>query len=143
MPWATLLGDVASGLVRPGWKSPDIPAGLSDKQGSTTMTTTTNDLRNVAGHTAVDANGAKLGKIGRVYVDDRSGQPLWVTISSGMFGMKESFAPLYGSRAEGDTLRLAVSRDLVKGAPGVEAEGRIQHDENKALHTYYAGYLGR
>jgi hypothetical protein len=104
--------------------------------------TTTNDLQNVEGHTAVDANGAKLGKIGRVYVDDTSGQPLWVTISTGMFGMKESFAPLYGSRAEGGTLRLAVTKDMVKGAPGVETDGRIQHDENMALHTYYEGYLG-
>jgi uncharacterized protein YrrD len=72
--------------------------------------TTTENLQNLEGRTAVDADGAKLGKIGQVYVDDQSGQPLWVTTSTGLFGKKESFAPLYGSRTDGDNLRLAVSK---------------------------------
>src|SRR5690349_19754614 len=76
--------------------------------------TTTQDLQNMEGRTAVDADGAKLGKVGQVYLDDRTGQPLWVTISTGLFGTKESFAPLYGSRADGDDLQLAVTKDMVK-----------------------------
>jgi uncharacterized protein (TIGR02271 family) len=104
--------------------------------------TTTQDLQNMQGQTAVDVNGDKLGKIGQVYVDDQSGQPLWVTIATGMFGTKESFAPLYGSRADGDSLQLAVTEDMVKGAPGVDADGHIGEGENDALYEYYAGYLG-
>jgi uncharacterized protein (TIGR02271 family) len=104
--------------------------------------TTVNDLQNMEGRTAVDADGAKLGKIGQVYLDDQSGQPLWVTIHTGMFGTKESFAPLHGSRIDGDDLRLAVSKDMVKDAPGIEADGRIEGAENEALYTYYEGYLG-
>jgi uncharacterized protein (TIGR02271 family) len=104
--------------------------------------TTTEALQNMEGRTAVDADGAKLGKIGQVYVDDQSGQPLWVTIHTGMFGTKESFAPLYGSRTTGDNLQLAVSKDMVQGAPGVDADGHIADSENEALYTYYEGYLG-
>ncbi len=104
--------------------------------------TTTNDRQDLEGRTAVDTNGAKLGKIGQVYLDDQSGQPLWVTISTGMFGTKESFAPLHGARVDGDDLRLAVTKDMVKDAPGIEADGRIEGDENEALYTYYEGYLG-
>ena len=104
--------------------------------------TTTENLQNMEGRTAVDTNGTKLGKIGQVYVDDQSGQPLWVTISTGMFGTKESFAPLHGSQADGDNLRLAVTKDMVKDAPGIETDGRIEGDENEALYTYYEGYLG-
>jgi PRC-barrel domain len=104
--------------------------------------TTTQDLENMEGRTAVDTDGAKLGKIGQVYLDDRTGQPLWVTISTGMFGTKESFAPLYGSRANGDDLQLAVTKDMVKGAPGVDADGHIGESENDALYDHYAGYLG-
>jgi uncharacterized protein (TIGR02271 family) len=104
--------------------------------------TTTQDLQNMEGRTAVDADGGKLGKIGQVYLDDRTGQPLWVTISTGMFGTKESFAPLYGSRAHGDDLQLAVTKDMVKSAPGVDADGHIGESENDALYEYYAGYLG-
>ena len=104
--------------------------------------TTTEELQNMEGQTAVDASGAKLGKIGQIYVDDQSGQPLWVTITTGMFGTKQSFAPLYGSQPSGDSLQLAVSKDMVSSAPGVEADGHISEDENDALYTYYDGYLG-
>ena len=106
------------------------------------MTTTTEELQRMEGQTAVDMNGAKLGKIGQVYVDDQSGQPLWVTISTGMFGTRQSFAPLYGSKSDGDSLMLAVTKDMVKDAPGVEADGHIEDSENEALYTYYNGYLG-
>jgi uncharacterized protein (TIGR02271 family) len=105
--------------------------------------TTTENLQDLTGRTAVDADGAKIGKIGQVYVDDQTSQPLWVTITTGMFGTRESFAPLYGSRADGDTLHLAVTRDMVKDAPGVDADGHIGPDENEALYTYYAGHLGQ
>ena len=104
--------------------------------------TTTDELQNMEGQTAVDVNGAKLGKIGQIYVDDQTGQPLWVTISTGMFGTKQSFAPLYGSRSDGGDLHLAVTKDMVTDAPGVEADGRIEDSENEALYTYYSGYLG-
>jgi len=106
------------------------------------ITTTTNDLRHLEGRIALDVNGVKIGKIGQVYVDNRTGQPLWVTIHSGMFGKKESFAPLHGSRADGDTLRLAVTKDMIKDAPGAEADDQMAGHESEALCSYYEGYLG-
>ena len=75
-------------------------------------------------------------------MDDQTGQPLWVTISTGMFGTKQSFAPLYGSRSDGGDLQLAVTKDMVTDAPGIEADGHIEDSENEALYTYYDGYLG-
>jgi uncharacterized protein (TIGR02271 family) len=104
--------------------------------------TITENPQDLTGRTAVDSEGAKIGKIGQVYVDDQTSQPLWVTITTGLFGTRESFAPLYGSRTDGDTLHLAVTRDMVKDAPGVDADGHIGPDENDALYTYYAGHLG-
>lgn len=103
---------------------------------------TTQDLQAMHGRTAVDPDGSKIGKIGQIYVDDTTSMPLWVTVSTGMFGTKESFAPLYGSRAEGEALQLAVTKDMVKGAPSIDADGQIGDDENGALYDYYAGYLG-
>jgi uncharacterized protein (TIGR02271 family) len=104
--------------------------------------TTSEELQRMEGQTAVDVNGAKLGTIGQIYVDDQTGQPLWVTITTGMFGTKQSFAPLYGSRPDGGDLQLAVTKDMVTGAPGIEADGHIEDSENQALYSYYNGYLG-
>jgi uncharacterized protein (TIGR02271 family) len=104
--------------------------------------TTTQDLQSIQGQTAIGADGDKIGQIGQVYLDDQTGQPLWVTVSTGMFGTKESFAPLYGSNATTEGLQLAVTKDMVKGAPSVDADGHIGEGENDALYDYYAGYLG-
>ena len=104
--------------------------------------TSTEELQNMEGQTAVDVDGAKLGKIGQVYVDDQTGQPLWVTITTGMFGTRQSFAPLHGSHPAGEDLQLAVTKGMVSGAPGVEADGHMGDDENEALYGYYHEYLG-
>jgi uncharacterized protein (TIGR02271 family) len=94
------------------------------------------------GSTAVDVEGAKIGKVGQIYLDDQSGQPVWVTVSTGLFGTKESFAPLYGSTIDGDQLRVAVTKDLVKDAPNIDSDGHTSDEENDALYQHYAGYLG-
>jgi uncharacterized protein (TIGR02271 family) len=104
--------------------------------------TTTEELQNMEGQTAVDVHGAKLGKIGQIYVDDQTGQPLWVTITTGMFGTRQSFAPLHGSRSDGGNLQLAVTKDMVQDAPGIQADSHIEDSENEALYTHYNGYLG-
>jgi hypothetical protein len=75
------------------------------------MTTTISDQQNISGRTAIDVNGAEIGKVKQVHVDDRTGQPLWVAISTGIFGMRWHLAPRYGSQADGDALRLAVTKD--------------------------------
>jgi uncharacterized protein (TIGR02271 family) len=107
----------------------------------------TNDLQNMIGRNAVDSNGDKIGKIAQVYLDDQTDEPRWVTVNTGLFGTKESFAPLSGSRWDGDDLMLAVTKDQVKGAPNLDADGHLQDSENEELYDYYgtsgqsAGYV--
>jgi len=95
----------------------------------------------VIGQNAVDAEGAKVGKVGQVYLSDATGQPEWVTVSTGMFGTRESFAPLYGARAEGGQLMLAVPKALIKDAPNVEDDDHLDDDQIQALYQHYAGHL--
>jgi uncharacterized protein (TIGR02271 family) len=99
-------------------------------------------VEKMIGRSAVDVNGAKVGKVGQIYLDDESDQPVWVTVHTGLFGAKESFAPLHGSSVDGDELRLAVTEDLVRDAPHVDADGHLSAEENDALHQHYARYLG-
>jgi uncharacterized protein (TIGR02271 family) len=99
-------------------------------------------LQSMIGKNAVDTSGDKIGRIGQIYLDDATGDPQWVTVSTGLFGTKESFAPLYGSRSEGDNLVLAVSKAMIKDAPNVENDGHLEESEVQALFQYYNGYLG-
>jgi uncharacterized protein (TIGR02271 family) len=97
---------------------------------------------NLIGLTAIGADGDKIGRVGQVYLDEGSGDPAWVTVSTGMFGRRENFAPLYGSSVRGDQLVLAVSRDLVKDAPAIEDDGHLSEAEITALYQHYAASLG-
>ena len=96
---------------------------------------------NLIGLTAVDAEGDQIGKVGEVYLNDGSGQPEWVTVSTGMFGKRESFAPLYNSSVSDDRLTLAVSKQLVKDAPGIDSDGSLSEAEISALYQYYGDHL--
>ena len=94
------------------------------------------------GKNALDAQGNKIGSIGQVYVDDQTGQPDWITVNTGLFGTKESFAPLSGSSVTSDGVVLPFGKDVVKGSPEIKDASHLDADEQDALYTYYQGYLG-
>ena len=103
--------------------------------------TSPQDVQQFIGRNAVGSDGTKIGKIGQVYLDDQTGEPLWVTLATGMFGTRQSFAPVYGSRMEEDQLVLAVTKDQVKDAPNIEDDGQISSQEQDALYQHYSAYL--
>jgi uncharacterized protein (TIGR02271 family) len=103
---------------------------------------TTFDPTQLQGTTAVGPDGDKIGAVKQVYVNDTTNEPEWVTVSTGLFGKKESFAPLSGSRLDGDNLVLSVTKDVVKGAPNIDDDGHTGDDEQAALYDYYSGHLG-
>ena len=47
---------------------------------------------------AIDTDGEKIGTIFDVYIDNDTGQPEWLAITTGLFGTNVSFAPLAGAR---------------------------------------------
>jgi uncharacterized protein (TIGR02271 family) len=97
----------------------------------------TEHLQTIVGSHAVDNDGDKLGKIGNVYLDDRTGEPAWATVNTGLFGTKESFVPLADARMEGDTLVVPYDKAQVKDAPKVDDDGHIGDDEQAELYRYY------
>ena len=105
--------------------------------------TTPGQWGNLIGSTAVDADGEKVGKVGQVYLSDLTGEPEWVTVSTGLFGMRESFAPLHDAQPGSGELRLAVTKQQVHDAPNVDAsDDHLAESEIEALYRHYAGYLG-
>src|SRR5689334_402654 len=104
--------------------------------------TTSQDAQQFIGRTAVDNEGSKIGKIGQVYLAEQTGVPVWLTITTGMLGTRQNFAPVYGSEFEGDHVRLAVSKDLVKDAPSIDDDGHMEASEQDALYRHYAAHLG-
>ena len=85
-----------------------------------------------------DSLGNKIGTIGQVYVDDETGQPNWVTVRTGLFGLAESFAPLDGAELRGGDPYVLPGEIDVKGAPRIDPDGSLTPDEEEQLYTHYA-----
>ncbi|WEH43311.1 PRC and DUF2382 domain-containing protein [Streptomyces sp. AM 2-1-1] len=95
------------------------------------------DSGELDGLTVYDNGGEKVGSVGRVYVDDDTGKPDWVTVKTGMFGMKESFVPLAGARRVGADLHVAHPKESVKEAPRVDADAHLSVAEEEELYRHY------
>jgi PRC-barrel domain len=104
--------------------------------------TTAPDPKEYIHRAAVDPEGSRIGKVSKVYLDDHTGQPMWVLVETGLFGTRDSFAPIHGSRIDGERVVLAVSKDQVKDAPNIDRDAHIDKSEEDALRRYYRGYLG-
>ncbi|MDF0531657.1 PRC and DUF2382 domain-containing protein [Tsukamurella sp. 8F] len=95
------------------------------------------DIDQLNRSTIVGDQGEKIGSVGQIYVDDRSGTPTFVTIKTGLFGTKETFVPLHKAEQTSDGIRVPYSKDFVKDAPNIEAEGNLTEDEQRNLFEYY------
>ncbi len=88
--------------------------------------------------TVYDAEDNKVGRVGRVYLDDSSGQPDWVTVQTGLFGKRETFLPLGEARLDGERLIVPITKDAVKSAPQIDPDaGHLSLAEEEQLYRHY------
>lgn len=90
-----------------------------------------------SGGNVIDSNDTKVGSVGQIYLDDQTGDPSWVTVKTGMFGTSESFAPLEGASVDGDDVRVGYTKDQIKDAPRMEADGDLAVEEEARLYQHY------
>lgn len=95
------------------------------------------ELLNTGG-TVVGSDGEKIGKFGQVFLDDQTGEPQWVTVRTGLFGMSESFVPLDEASVHGDTVTVPFDKQIVKDAPRIDDEdGHLSPADEQELYRYY------
>jgi uncharacterized protein (TIGR02271 family) len=82
-------------------------------------------------------DGDKIGTISDIYMDEDTGQPEWLAVTTGMFGTRVSFVPLREASTSGDELRVPYDKSTVKDAPNAEADGRLSQEEEGRLYQHY------
>ncbi len=94
------------------------------------------------GKDLVDRDGDKIGKLGDVYVDVETDEPMFGTVKEGLFLGHLTFVPLRGLTIGPDNLQVTVSRDEVRDAPNIETHGDelSQSDESALYHHYQLNY---
>ncbi|MDP9404041.1 MAG: PRC and DUF2382 domain-containing protein [Actinomycetota bacterium] len=99
--------------------------------------TNAQELQGWIGRTLIDSDGGKIGRIEDIYMDEDTGQPEWLAVSTGWFGNNISFVPLAGAAAKGDDLCSRWTKEQVKDAPHAEPDGQLTQEEEARLYRHY------
>ena len=91
------------------------------------------------GGTAYDESGAKIGTVEHFYVDDRTGAPSWVAVTTGLFGTRPYVVPALDAAYADGGLHLPVSIDAVKSAPRMAGDHLSPDDEAELRRHYGTG----
>jgi hypothetical protein len=98
----------------------------------------------VIGAIAEDRDGNALGTVTAVFVDDASGQPTWVGLTSGLHAAADPadvpvVAPITDAVLTDGRLRLTVPEDAVRAAPHPASPERLSPEEEGLLRDHYRG----
>jgi len=88
--------------------------------------------------TVYGTDGDKIGSVGQVYLDDQTNQPTFVTVKTGLFGMKETFVPVSQATQTHDGLQVPFDKAFVKDAPNIDADGSLTPAEERRIYEYYS-----
>ncbi|GAB2625468.1 hypothetical protein Aab01nite_85560 [Paractinoplanes abujensis] len=98
---------------------------------------TRDDIQRIHGSDVYSTGGEKIGSAGQVYLDTESGNPEWVSVKTGLFGLKESFVPLEGASVSGDRIEVRYDKEQVKDAPRIDVDGDLSPAQEEELYHYY------
>jgi hypothetical protein len=89
------------------------------------------------GRILLDRDGARIGTIDAIYLDDRTGEPEWALINTGLFGTKCSFVPLAQAFQTDNDVLVPYDKQLVRNAPRVDPDGHLSEAEERQLWRHY------
>jgi stress response protein YsnF len=100
---------------------------------------TREQIPTVLDHPVYDTGGNKIGDARHVFFDDVTGEPEWVSVSTGLFGTSESFVPIHDATVVEDHLEVPYDKSQVKDAPNVDVDagGHLSEQEEHRLYEHY------
>src|SRR5829696_5807620 len=105
---------------------------------SQTTSPQTRDRYAWRGCEVISSDGEKIGTLKEIYLDQRTGEPEWALVNTGLFGTKSNFMPLAGATQSGDEVQVRFTKQQVKDAPGVSAHDELSQSEEAELYRHYS-----
>jgi uncharacterized protein (TIGR02271 family) len=94
-------------------------------------------VRTWEGRTLVDRYGSRIGTIDAIYLDDRTEEPEWALVNTGLFGTKSSFVPLAQAFQSDDDVLVPYDKQLINDAPRIDPDGHLSEAEERELWRHY------
>jgi len=99
--------------------------------------TNISDPNSLTGAPVHGSDGAKLGKVEGVYLDNDSNQPEWVSVKSGLFGSHVSIVPLSQGSWDGNALTVPFDKDAIQAAPHHDPDVALSPADEDELYRHY------
>ena len=93
--------------------------------------------RRLFGAEVVDVDGAKVGTVREVFLDDATDRPSWVSVRTGWFGTNESLVPLQDAEISGDRIRVPFDKATIVDAPRSDEGQALSRDDEGELYRHY------
>ena len=100
------------------------------------------DLDALENSTVYDSENKKVGPVGQIYLDGRTNEPKFVTVNTGLFGTKETFVPYEAANHTADGLSVPFTKDFIKDAPNIDADGPLVAEDQQRIFDYYESDSG-
>ena len=95
------------------------------------------DPNTLTGAPVHGSDGAKLGKVEAVYLDNDTEQPEWVAVKSGLFGSHVSIVPLSRGSWDGNALTVPFDKDAIQAAPHHDPDAALSPQDEDDLYRHY------
>lgn len=93
-------------------------------------------IEDLAQATAFDNQGHKVGDVKDVYINDITGQPDFVSVTSSIFS-EATLVPLRGHSFDGEDVTLAFDKDRIQDAPVTDEDGYLTEHDRESLYRHY------
>lgn len=81
--------------------------------------------------------GRTIGRVGQVFLDEVTHAPVFVTVMVRLFTSRSSFVPLQGAHLSGDRVTVPFSRSMIKSAPLVAPDDRLDAEQTADIYRHY------
>jgi stress response protein YsnF len=95
------------------------------------------ELTEAIGAKAYGPDGDEIGRVEHFFVDDRTGAPTWVAVTTGLFGTRHSIVPALDASFDGGALQVPVDKEAVRTAPSPGDTQHLDPDEEVRLREHY------
>jgi uncharacterized protein (TIGR02271 family) len=89
------------------------------------------------GRELVDRHGTKVGTVVELYVDERTDQPEWAAVRTGLFGKQVHLVPIHDAEPSRGQVRVPFDKDQLEDSPRIDPEGELSPREEAALYDHY------
>jgi len=90
------------------------------------------------GATAYDHGGDEIGQVAAVYLDKASGEPEWLTVTTGLSGPRQTFVPTASAHLRGPgEVEFGLDKDAITAAPAIDPDGELTEAQEAELFQHY------